>query len=63
MTTTIDTPTPPEAPRQKRDRTHWLYIAVIAAVVVGVVVAAVLANAMLGQDVVWWPLGGPPDIG
>lgn len=36
---------------------------VLAAVVVGLVVAALLADAMLGQDVVWWPLGGPPDIG
>lgn len=36
---------------------------VLAAVVVGVAVAAIVATAMLGQDVVWWPLGGPPDIG
>lgn len=36
---------------------------VLAAVVVGLVVAALLADAMLGQEVVWWPLGGPPDIG
>ncbi|WP_146819442.1 serine/threonine-protein kinase [Actinotalea fermentans] len=35
----------------------------LAAVVVGVVVAVVLAMAMLGQDVVWWPLGGHPRLG
>ena len=29
------------APRQKRDKTHWLYIAVIAAVVAGIVVGLV----------------------
>ncbi|MGY1784990.1 cation:dicarboxylate symporter family transporter [Geodermatophilus sp. SYSU D00698] len=29
-------------PRQRRDRTHWLYIAVIAAVVLGIVVGLVL---------------------
>lgn len=41
MTTRMDSPTPPEAPRQKRDRTHWLYIAVIVAVVAGVAVGIV----------------------
>ena len=35
----------------------------VAAVVVGVVVALVLAIAMLGQDVVWWPMGGHPRLG
>lgn len=35
----------------------------LVAVVVGLAVAAVLAATMLGQDVVWWPLGGPPDLG
>jgi aerobic C4-dicarboxylate transport protein len=34
----MDSPTPPKAPRRKRDRTHWLYIAVIVAVVAGVAV-------------------------
>jgi aerobic C4-dicarboxylate transport protein len=40
MTSTLDrpaTPEPPE-PRKRRDRTHWLYIAVIVAVVAGVAV-------------------------
>ncbi|WP_197376712.1 cation:dicarboxylate symporter family transporter [Mycolicibacterium baixiangningiae] len=32
------TPDPPEAPTRRRDRTHWLYIAVIVAVVAGVAV-------------------------
>lgn len=41
MTTRMDSPTPPEAPRRKRDRTHWLYIAVIVAVVAGVAVGIV----------------------
>lgn len=36
---------------------------VLAAVVLGVAVAAVVATAMLGQDVVWWPLGGRPRLG
>jgi hypothetical protein len=35
----------------------------LAAVVVGVAVAAVVAAVMLGQDVVWWPLGGRPRLG
>ncbi|MFG1791527.1 cation:dicarboxylate symporter family transporter [Nocardia sp. NPDC049149] len=29
---------PPEAPPKKRDRTHWLYLAVIVAVVAGIIV-------------------------
>ncbi|UXA12334.1 cation:dicarboxylase symporter family transporter [Mycobacterium sp. SMC-8] len=36
MTTTMDRPTPPDTPRPRRDRTHWLYIAVIVAVLAGV---------------------------
>jgi aerobic C4-dicarboxylate transport protein len=32
---------PPSAPPEKRDRTHWLYLAVIAAVVLGVIVGLV----------------------
>ena len=39
-TTTTQGP-PPAAPPAKKDRTHWLYIAVIAAVVLGVVVGLV----------------------
>ncbi|GAB3239782.1 cation:dicarboxylate symporter family transporter [Mycolicibacterium hippocampi] len=35
MTTTRDKPSAPEAPK-KRDRTHWLYIAVLIAVIAGV---------------------------
>ena len=38
-------------------------VGTLVAVVVGVVLAVVLAVAMLGQDVEWWPLGGPPDLG
>lgn len=45
MTTTIDRPVPPGAPRRKRDRTHWLYIAVLVAVVAGVGVG-ILAPAV-----------------
>ena len=37
MTTQLDETAPPDKPA-KRDRTHWLYIAVIVAVVAGVVV-------------------------
>ena len=38
MTTTTDRPTVPEPsqPPKRRDRTHWLYIAVIVAVLAGV---------------------------
>jgi aerobic C4-dicarboxylate transport protein len=42
MTVTLD---PPETPRPRRDRTHWLYIAVIVAVVAGVAVG-ILAPAV-----------------
>lgn len=41
MTTTIDgaqSPTPGPEPKKKRDKTHWLYIAVIIAVIGGVIV-------------------------
>ncbi|MCZ4076735.1 cation:dicarboxylase symporter family transporter [Rhodococcus sp. H36-A4] len=41
MTTSIDadtSQTPPPKPKTKRDKTHWLYIAVIIAVVAGVIV-------------------------
>ena len=34
-------PTTTQRPAEKRDRTHWLYIAVIAAVVLGVIVGLV----------------------
>src|SRR3954469_25369544 len=37
MTNQLDTSSPPAKP-EKKDRTHWLYIAVIVAVVVGVAV-------------------------
>ncbi len=40
MTTTVDRPPTPEAPK-RRDRTHWLYIAVIVAVIAGVGVGIV----------------------
>ncbi|MGE2731458.1 cation:dicarboxylate symporter family transporter [Mycolicibacterium vaccae] len=36
MTTALDRPNPTEPSRPKRDRTHWLYIAVIVAVIAGV---------------------------
>ena len=36
MTDQLDTPAPPK--KEKRDRTHWLYLAVIVAVVAGVAV-------------------------
>jgi aerobic C4-dicarboxylate transport protein len=35
---------PPDAPRVRKDRTHWLYIAVIAAVVIGVAVGLIAPN-------------------
>ncbi|MGE0216315.1 cation:dicarboxylate symporter family transporter [Mycolicibacterium sp.] len=38
MTSRLDRPTLPEAPKPKRDRTHWLYITVLIAVVAGVAV-------------------------
>jgi aerobic C4-dicarboxylate transport protein len=37
------------APKQRRDRTHWLYLAVIAAVVAGVIVG--LGAPSVGKDV------------
>ena len=37
MATNLDKP-PVEEPPRRRDRTHWLYIAVIAAVLAGIVV-------------------------
>ena len=37
MTTNLDRP-PVQEPRRRRDRTHWLYIAVIVAVLAGVAV-------------------------
>ena len=37
------------APKQRHDRTHWLYVAVIAAVVAGVIVG--LAAPSVGKDV------------
>ena len=35
----------------------------LVAVVVAVAAAAVLSQVMSAQEVVWWPLGGPPDLG
>ena len=43
MTTTMDRPASepaPEEPKKKRDRTHWLYILVIVAVIAGIIVGA-----------------------
>src|SRR6476646_3558068 len=37
MTTNLDRP-PVQEPRRRRDRTHWLYIAVIVAVLAGIAV-------------------------
>ncbi|WP_445166797.1 cation:dicarboxylate symporter family transporter [Mycolicibacterium sp. Dal123E01] len=51
MTTVVDRPggdDKPEAPK-RRDRTHWLYLAVIAAVVGGVIVGLVAPG--VGKDV------------
>ncbi|MEO9327678.1 cation:dicarboxylate symporter family transporter [Gordonia aurantiaca] len=39
------------APRPRRDRTHWLYIAVIVAVIAGVVVGLVAPG--FGKDIGW----------
>ena len=43
FTDTSTTATPPA--RKKRDRTHWLYVAVIVAVVAGVVLGLVAPAA------------------
>jgi len=39
------------APRQKRDKTHWLYIAVIVAVLAGIVVGLVFPD--FGKELKW----------
>ncbi|MCW2649630.1 MAG: C4-dicarboxylate transporter [Mycobacterium sp.] len=51
MTTNLDRPpgAEPPAPKRRRDRTHWLYLAVIAAVVGGVAVG--LITPSIGKDV------------
>ncbi|MCV7214422.1 cation:dicarboxylase symporter family transporter [Mycobacterium crocinum] len=51
MTTVVDRPGGEDnpAPPKRRDRTHWLYLAVIVAVVAGVVVG--LAAPSVGKDV------------
>jgi aerobic C4-dicarboxylate transport protein len=51
MTTNIDRPPAADssAPKPRRDRTHWLYLAVIAAVVAGVIVG--LAAPGVGKSV------------
>jgi aerobic C4-dicarboxylate transport protein len=50
MTTTLDNPPPTEPPaRRRRDHTHWLYLAVIVAVVAGVAVG--LLAPSVGKDV------------
>ena len=51
MTTVVDRPSGDDkpAPPKRRDRTHWLYLAVIAAVVGGVVVG--LLAPTVGKDV------------
>ncbi len=41
MSDQLDTSSPPDSPPAKRDRTHWLYLAVIVAVVAGVAVGLV----------------------
>ena len=38
MANQLDAVAPPDEPKKKRDKTHWLYIAVIIAVVAGVIV-------------------------
>ena len=40
MTTTLDRP-PVQEPRRRRDRTHFLYIAVIVAVLAGIAVGLI----------------------
>jgi aerobic C4-dicarboxylate transport protein len=38
----------PDAPRKRRDRTHWLYLAVIAAVALGILVGLVFPDFAVG---------------
>jgi aerobic C4-dicarboxylate transport protein len=46
MTTNIDHPSADGAtPRRRRDRTHWLYLAVIAAVLGGVALGLIAPSA------------------
>ena len=40
MTTNLDRP-PAQEPRRRRDRTHWLYIAVIVAVLAVTICASI----------------------
>ncbi|MBV8348970.1 MAG: cation:dicarboxylase symporter family transporter, partial [Mycolicibacterium sp.] len=49
MTTNLDVPPADSAPKKRRDRTHWLYLAVIGAVLAGVIVG--LAAPSVGKDV------------
>lgn len=49
MTTDLDVPPADSAPKKRRDRTHWLYLAVIGAVLAGVIVG--LAAPSVGKDV------------
>ena len=50
MTIDLDvSPADSPAPKKRRDRTHWLYLAVIAAVLAGVIVG--LAAPSVGKDV------------
>jgi aerobic C4-dicarboxylate transport protein len=50
MTINLDVPTADSpAPKKRRDRTHWLYLAVIGAVLAGVIVG--LAAPSAGKDV------------
>ena len=48
MTTNLDKP-PVQEPRRRRDRTHWLYIAVIVAVLAGIAVGLVFARGRQGR--------------
>ena len=49
MTTTLDRPAVPEPPPRRRDRTHWLYVAVIVAVLAGIAVGIVAPD--VGKNV------------
>jgi aerobic C4-dicarboxylate transport protein len=48
MTTNLDRP-PVQEPRRRRDRTHWLYIAVVVAVLAGIAVGLIAPE--VGKDV------------
>jgi hypothetical protein len=54
--------THPPARTQRRDRTHWLYVAVVVAVALGVLVDTLVVRPLLVPAVVtllgdrtWWP--------